>query len=278
MRNDPCLRIVFIAKISLTFAVLVFGQNRADALELYALQGPPSDQATSPTITGFSSIADFQNNSSSTSVTRTFGQQDSCDFAIVNGAVYYIGGDATSVGNKELWYWPSLTDWQNDTNATTYGSRTSANPMSGMAIYQNELYILEGSMDSGGDKTLMKWSSINSWVSGDTGEEIGTRGTGFGIGFDIDTDGIVYFLATESDESPNTAVTGTLYTWSSITDFINDTNGSNNGGNFTFYSASPNPIAGLAVVPEPSTWVFASLSCAILTIRTRRASRRSHVS
>ncbi len=68
----------------------------------------------------------------------------------------------------------------------------NAAPMAGMAIYQNELYVLEGSMNSGGDKTL---SGGRRSRPGSLAMRHGTRNPfdHAAFGFDIDTDGVVYF-------------------------------------------------------------------------------------
>lgn len=261
--------------VSLSIFVLSGLVGTVGAIEVYALAGSPNFQG-SPAVTEFSSISNFETNSGGVTTNRVIAQGSSCDFSIgSDGTFYYIAGDASTTGSKQVFSWPSVSDWANNTNGTDYGSRSDAVPMSGMAIYGNELYILEGSMSAGGSKTLNRWTSIASWVSGDApAQTYASRLTGFGIGFDIDNTGNVYFLDT-NNVSPTTATSGILYSWATINDFVTDTNTAFTG-NFTFLGG--NQVAGLAVVPEPSTWIFAGLSCAVLAVETRRRSRRIAVS
>ncbi len=243
----------------------------ARALELYVMRDAPNAQ-TSPGITQYSSIANFRSNTSGTTSNRGTAQGSSCDFAIVNGVVYYIAGDASATGAKQLFTWPTVADWAANTGGgTSLGTRTNAAPMSGIAIYQGSLYVLEGDMTIGSppNKTLKRWSSPSSWAAGDVpAETFASRSVGEGIGFDIDTNGVVYFL--DTDGSPNSATTGTLYSWPSITAFLANDPVFDNGGTFTFFAGSPNEIAGLAVVPEPSTWILAGIASLAVPMISRR--------
>lgn len=258
----------------LSFAWLAFGPQVADALEVFAMRGAPDSQSF-PEITAFSSISDFRSDTSGSTTIRNSSQSESCDFAIVNGTVYYIGGNAATLSDKTIFSWPSIADWAEDSNVSNLGTRSNASAMSGMAIYQNQLYILEGSMDLGGNKTLVRYDSIDAWVNpanpGYGGVTLGTRSTNSGIGFDIDPDGLVYFLGMAGNGSPNTTSSGTLYSWPTITDFIANTNITNYGGQFNFFAnSSPNLVAGLAVVPEPSTWILAGIAALAVPMITRQ--------
>lgn len=254
------------------FVLIASSRESAVALEIIAMAGPPNSQ-NSPSITSYSSISNFRSDTSGTTTNRSSGQALSCDFAITaDGTFYYISGDATATSGKQVNTWPSVSAWASNSNFSSLGIRANAEPMSGMAIYQNELYILEGSMTFGGLKTLMKWSSIASWVNGDTGTSLGSRTTGAGIGFDIGLDGTVYFVGTSGDASPNTSTTGTLFTWPTISDFLANSNVSQNGGVFNFFGGS-NQVSGLAV-PEPSTYAMAAISSVILAAARHFRKRR----
>lgn len=253
-------------------ALIAMSSGSARAMEVYAMRDAPNAQ-TSPGITQYSSISNFRSNTSGTTTNRSISQGSSCDFAIVNGVVYSISGDASLTGNKDIYSWPSIADWAANTNTSNLGTRTNAAPMSGMAIYQGSLYVLEGDMTQTTSKTLKRWSSPASWAANEApAETFASRTVGDGIGFDIDTDGVVYFL--DSDASPNTATSGILYSWPSISAFIADTPINNNGGTFTFFSGSPNEIAGLAVVPEPSTWILAGIASLAVPMISRRRTQK----
>lgn len=254
--------------------------SHAFGLEIVAMAGAPNFQ-NSPSVTAYASISNFQTNTGGSTTYRNTGQFNSCDIALLaDGTFYSMTGDASNSDNKTMWSWPSITDWSTNTNFTNHGTRSNAAAVSGMAIYQNELYVLEGAMDVSGLKTLMKWPSVASWTSNATGTAVGSRSMGSGIGFDIGLDGTVYFLQVTSNSSPNFANQGILYTWPTITDFLNDSNVSSNGGQFSFFGGT-DFIAGLAV-PEPSTYVMAALSSLALVLagyrRQRRMPTRNHVS
>gem|GEM_PF-4970250 len=269
---DLALRIKSVIPCVFAVGLVAMSSGYARALELYVMRDAPNAQ-TSPAITEYSSIANFRSNTSGTTTARGISQGSSCDFTIVNGAVYYMTGDATATDVKAIVTWPSVADWAANTNFTPLGTRTGAVPMAGMAIYQNQLYVLEGSINAG-VKTLRRWASIASWVAGDAGTALGTRSTGSGFGFDIDTDGIVYFLDTEN-VSPNTATSGILYSWPTISNFLADSSTNANGGSFTFFAGSPNEIAGLAIVPEPSTWMLAGIAAFSLPMIARHRAYRN---
>ncbi|MBI1322688.1 hypothetical protein GC170_05825 [bacterium] len=280
MRTNSDVIGYFLPKFVLAMSAMTLGMSSSEALELYVMRDAPNAQGT-PGITQYSSITNFQANSGGLTSDRGIAQGSSCDFAIVNGVVYYIAGDASSTGDKTLFSWPSVADWAANTNTTSPGTRTGAAPMSGMAIYQGSLYVLEGNMTATESKTLKRWSSPSAWATGSAPDEtFGARNVGDGIGFDIDENGVVYFLDTNG--SPNSATSGILYSWPSISNFIANTSISTNvgpstdlGGTFTFFSGSANEIAGLAIVPEPSTYAMAVLSGLTLAAAHRLRKKRN---
>lgn len=217
------------------------------------LAGAPDAQGSSASIVSYPSISNLVANTSGTTTNRGIGQNASCDISILpNGTVYYLVGSGTTTGDKTLFSWPSLAAWASNTSVTNIGTRTNYGPVSGMSIYGGEFYVLEGNPTNGGTKSLVKWSNSSSWASGAVGTTVGSRLTGDGIGFEIAPDATVYFLS----NNPYTGTSGTLYQWPSISDFLGNANQTDTGA-FTYFSGSPNnQISGLAIVPEPSTWVM----------------------
>jgi len=214
--------------------------------QISVLKNAPDEQGTSPTIVGYPSIATFTANTSGSNTVRGIGQNASCDVSTtVNGVVYYLGGSATSTDTKYLSMWPSFADWAANTNTQLIAQRDNDGGVSGMSVSNGELYVLEGSASAGGNKTLRKWSTLADFASG-AGTVVGTRALAEGIGFEIAPDGTVYQLAANT---AYTATSGILYQWPTLADYQADSNVTST--NLTFFSGSPDQIAGLAVVPEP---------------------------
>ena len=237
------------------------------ALSFYALKDAYLANPASPQIYQYDGISNFRNNISASITTRAMAHGNSSDIAIDElGRFYFVNGDPSSTGSKQIWRWNSVSDWAINNGATLLGTRNSTTQISGFSVYQNEFYFFEGNPDNFGTKSLRKWGSANSWANGDSGTLVGSRSTGSGLGFEIDQSGTVWLL----DAVANTATSGTLYSWASITDFINNTNGGNNGGGFNFFGGS-DQIGGLAVVPEPSALSLFGLGLAALTLLRRRS-------
>jgi VanZ family protein len=162
-----------------------------------------------------------------------------------------------------------VADWAANTNGIRLGQkRTNQFQVSGFSVYQNEYYFLVGDPNNGGVKDLRKYASLTDWENGSAGTLLGSRSTGWGLGFEIDAGGAVWYL----DGSTQTSTSGTLYRWSSINDFLANNNGSINGGAFTFnFSGTSDQIGGLAV-PEPSSSLLLLTSLATLSLFRRRSS------
>lgn len=253
-------------------AGLAFPASAGLVTQISVLKNAYNDQGSSPTIVNYSSITNLRANTSGSSTVRGVGQNASCDLSITaDGTVYYLGGDATTTDNKTLFSWPSLAAWAANSSTTNHGTRTNYGPVTGISYYNNQFYVLEGSPANAGTKSLLSWPSLTAFTSGSAGTTVGSRLVGDGIGFEIAPDGTVYKL----DSSPPVSATqGTLYSWPTLNDYLADTNVSANGGSFTFFSGSPDQIAGLAVVPEPVVPVGLLMSAGLLGWAWRCPSRR----
>lgn len=237
--------------------------------QISVLKNAPDDQNASPTIVSYPSIAAFTANTSGSSTVRGTAQNASCDLSTtVNGVVYYLGGSATSTDTKYLYTWPSFADWAANTNTQLIAQRNNYGGVSGMSVYNGELYVLEGSASAGGNKTLRKWSTPADFASG-AGTVLGTRVLAEGIGFEIAPDGTVYQLAANT---AYTATSGILYQWPTLADYQADSNITST--NLTFFSGSPDQIAGLAVVPEPLPGVLTASGGLLGWMWLRRVRRR----
>lgn len=267
----------------LLISIVATAMPAAHAQNVWVLKNAPDAQTTSPTIVNYSSISNFRTNTGSSNTIRASGQGQSCDISIdsASGVVYYLAGSATSTDNKQLYSWPSLSNWAANSNITPYGERTNYGPVRGMSVYNNQLYVLEGNPVTAGNASLRSWSSFSSFVNGDAGTLVGTRLVGEGLGFEIGIDGSVYKLDSKAPSSdPYTATEGILYSWPTINNFLADTNVSNNGGQFTYFVGSPDQIAGISVAPEPSGMMLAGLGLAAFagaTWRRRRSAQPSPV-
>lgn len=239
--------------------------------QISVLKGAFNDLGSSPSIVSYSSIANLQANTSGSTTVRGISQSDSCDLSIgLDGTVYYLGGGATTTDNKTLFSWPSLADWAANSNATNHGARTGYGPVTGISVFNNQFYVLEGSPTSAGSKSLLSWPSLAAFTSGSAGTTVGSRLVGEGIGFEIAPDGTVYKL---DSYPPDSATQGTLYSWPTLNDYLADTNVSANGGTFQFFGNS-DQIAGLAVVPEPVVPAGLLMSAGLLGWAWRSRSRR----
>ena len=239
-------------------------------VSFYALKDSYDANPSNPQVYRFDGVSNFRSGVQASITTRTWGGHGTIsDIAIdEQGRYYQLGGNPTATDAKGIWRWNSLADWASNNGATLLGTRSSTAQISGFSVYQNEFYFLEGDPNGSGNKTLKKWASAASWGNGDAGTTLGSRGTGAGLGFEIDAGGAVWFL----DGSTQTSTSGTLYRWNSINDFLNNTNGSDSGGTFTFsFSGTSDQIAGLAV-PEPSSSLLLLTSLATLSLFRRRSS------
>jgi len=238
-------------------------------VSFYTLKDSYDAGLANPQVYRFDGVSNLRSGVQASITTRGMGQDTTSDIAIdEQGRFYQLGGNPTATGTKGIWRWNSLADWASNNGATLLGTRSSTAQISGFSVYQNEFYFLEGNPNSSGTKTLMKWASAASWGRGDAGTTLGTRGTGTGLGFEIDAGGAVWFL----DGSNQTSTAGTLFRWSSINNFLNNTGGTDNGGAFTFsFSGSSDQIGGLAV-PEPSSSLLLLTSLATLSLFRRRSS------
>lgn len=269
---NPGLLIASWTRLLATCSLLAWLALPASAgivTQISVLKNTPDDQGSSPQIVSYPSIATFTANTSGSNTVRGTGQNASCDLSTtVNGVIYYLGGSATSTDTKYLYTWPSFADWAANTNTQLIAQRDNYGGVSGMSVYNGELYVLEGSASAGGNKTLRKWSTLADFASG-AGTAMGTRSLAKGIGFEIAPDGTVYQLAADT---PYTATSGILYQWPTLADYQADSNITVT--NLNFFSGSPDQIAGLAVVPEPVVPGGLLMSAGLLGWAWRRRSRR----
>jgi hypothetical protein len=249
--------------------LLSFAPSSQATVSFYALKDSYDVDPANPQIYRFDGVSNFRSSTQAAITTRVTAQGRSSDIAIdEQGRFYFVNGDPSQTNGKGIWRWNSLADWASNNGATLLGTRSSTAQISGFSVYQNEFYFLEGDPNGSGNKTLKKWASAASWGNGDAGTTLGTRGTGTGLGFEIDAGGAVWFL----DGSNQTSTAGTLFRWSSINNFLNNTGGIDNGGTFTFsFSGSSDQIGGLAV-PEPSSSLLLLTSLATLSLFRRRSS------
>ena len=259
-----------ITPLAFVLGLLAWASPSAHStVSFYALKDSYDANPGNPQVYRYDGLSNFRSGVQASITTRSRDHGVSSDIAIdEQGKFYFVNGTPTDSSTKSIWWWNSVADWAADTNGGLLGTRNSTFQVSGFSVYQNELYFLEGNPNAAGSKTLRKWSSATSWANGDAGTTLGTRGTGAGIGFEIDPGGAVWFL---EGYPPQTSTSGTLWRWNSINDFLNDTNGTNNGGSFNFFGNS-DQIAGLAV-PEPSSSILLLTSLATLSLFRRRRSR-----
>ena len=239
------------------------------ATSFYILKDSYDAGLANPQVYRFDGVSNLRSGVQASITTRGMGQAASSDIAIdEQGRFYQLGGDPTATVTKQIWRWNSIADWATNTNASLLGTRSSTFQSSGFSVYQNEFYFMEGDPNSSGNKTLRKWASAADWASGSAGTLVGSRSTGWCLGFEIDAGGAVWYL----DGSTQTSTSGTLYRWNSINDFLANNNGSINGGAFTFtFTGSADQIGGLAV-PEPSSSLLLLTSLATLSLFRRRCS------
>ena len=256
-----------ITLLALVLGLLAWASPSAHStVSFYALKDAYDTNHANPQLYRYDGVSNFRSGIQASITTRNMAHGFSSDIAInEQGKFYFVNGTPTDSSTKSIWWWNSVADWATNTNGGLLGQRNSTFQVSGFSVYQNELYFLEGNPNTSGNKTLRKWSSAASWANGDAGTTLGTRATGAGIGFEIDAGGAVWFL----DGSTQTSTSATLYRWNSINDFLNDTNGTNNGGSFNFFGNS-DQIAGLAV-PEPSSSILLLTSLATLSLFRRRS-------
>ena len=238
------------------------------SVSFYTLKDAYDVNPTNPQVYRYDGISNFRSGTQTSITTRGIAHGVSSDIAIdEQGKFYFVNGTPTDSSTKTIWWWNSVADWATNTNGGLLGQRSTTFQVSGFSVYKNELYFLEGNPNAAGTKTLRKWSSASSWANGDAGTTLGTRGTGAGIGFEIDAGGAVWFL---EGYPPQTSTSGTLWRWNSINDFLNDTNGTNNGGSFNFtFSGTTDQVAGLAV-PEPSAFSLLAVGLGVVLRRRRR--------
>ena len=258
-----------ICPVALALILLLSLAHSSHAtVSFYTLKDAYDMNSANPQVYRFDEVSNFRSGTQASITTRIMSTGFSSDIAIdEQGRFYLVSGLPTDTSTKQIWYWNSLADWAANTNGGLLGQRNTTFQVSGFSMYKNELYFLEGSPNAFGNKTLRKWSSATSWANGDAGTAIGTRSVGTGLGFEIDAGGAVWFL----EDSNQTSTTGTLYRWNSINDFLNNTNGTANGGAFNFtFSGTTDQIAGLAV-PEPSSCSLLLTSLATLSLLRRRS-------
>ena len=224
----------------------------------YELRGAYNADPASPQIYGFDGPSNLLSRTQSSITTRTGIRQGvTGDIALdAAGHVYVVSGDPASTGTKSIYRWDSLSDWASNTNAALLGTRNSTAAVSGFAVYQDQFYFFEGDPNSPGEKTLRKWNTVTDWSAGQVGVAVGTRGTGAGIGFDIDSSGRVWFLdPTAPNSTTATATTGILFTWPSVSDFLVNANCASPFGYWTqlpfSFSGSLDQIGGLTVDRVP---------------------------
>lgn len=219
------------------------------SVSFYTLKDAYNVNPTNPQVYRYDGISNFRSGTQASITTRGIAHGVSSDIAIdEQGKFYFVNGTPTDSSTKSIWWWNSVADWATNTNGGLLGQRSTTFQVSGFSVYKNELYFLEGDPNASGNKTLRKWASAASWANGDAGTTLGTRNTGTGLGFEIDAGGAVWYL----DGSNQTSTSGILWRWNSINDFLNNTNGTINGGSFNFmFSGTTDQVAGLAV-PEPS--------------------------
>lgn len=225
--------------------------------------------AANPEVVRYDSVSDFQNNQGGVVTTRSLAHGVSSDIAIDElGRFYFVNGDPTQTDSKTIYRWDSVADWAANTNGVLIGTRTTTTQVSGFSVHQGAFYFLEGDPNDLGTKSLVRWDSAATWAAGDAGTVVGSRATGYGLGFEIDGSGTVWLL----DARALTATSGTLYSFASITAFLNNV-GTDNGGSFDFFGGT-DQIGGLAVaytpVPEPSTFSLVALGFAGVALARRR--------
>ena len=263
--------------ITLIVGLLLSLASSHATVSFYALKDAYDVNSANPQLYRYDGISNFRSGVQTSITTRSVGHGTSSDIAIdEQGRFYFVSGnptDSTPVGNstawKDIWRWNSVADWAANTNGIRLAQKkTNQFQVSGFSVYQNEYYFLVGDPNSGGVKDLRKYTSLADWENGSSGTLLGSRATGWGLGFEIDAGGAVWYL----DGSTQTSTSGTLYRWNSINDFLANNNGSINGGAFTFtFTGSADQIGGLAV-PEPSSSLLLLASLATLSLFRRRSS------
>jgi len=246
------------ALVTLAFVLLLsLSPSSRATVSFYTLKDAYDMNSGNPQVYRYDEVSNFRSGTQASITTRIMSTGFSSDIAIdEQGRFYLVSGLPTDTSTKQIWYWNSLADWAANTNGGLLGQRNTTFQVSGFSMYKNELYFLDGSPNGFGNKTLRKWASAT----------IGTRSLGTGLGFEIDAGGAVWFL----EDSNQTSTSGTLYRWSSINDFLNNTNGTGNGGAFNFtFSGNTDQIGGLAV-PEPSSSLLLLTSLGTLSLLRRR--------
>lgn len=145
-------------------------------------------------------------------------------------AAYFLNGDPSQIENRNVISWPTLSDFTSNTNRSLSGTRTNAATSSGISLLANgTFYVFERSATATGTVDLRSWSSIDSYASGAAGTLVGTTTASLGpsSGFHVSQAGAVYFL--EGDPSVTSTSSRTLYSWSSLSTFLSDTNRTNIG-------------------------------------------------
>lgn len=239
------------------------------ATSFYVLKDSYDAGLGNPQVYRFDGVSNLRSGVQASITTRVMGQDTSSDIAIdEQGRFYQLGGNPTATDTKQIWRWNSIADWATNTNSSLLGTRNSTFQSSGFSVYQNEFYFLEGNPNAGGTKTLRKWSSAADWENGSVGTTVGSRVIGPGLGFEIDSNGTVWHL----DGSTQAGLSGTLWRWSSVNNFLTDNGGTNNGGTFNFsFSGTSDQVAGLAV-PEPSSSLLLLTSLVTLSLFRRLSS------
>ena len=264
--------------LALTFLALILSLASSNAtVSFYALKDAYSADPANPQVYRYDGVSNFRSGAQASITTRISATGVSSDIAIdEQGRFYFVSGnptDSTPVGNstawKDIWRWNSVADWAANWNGIRLGQkRTNQFQVSGFSVYQNEYYFLVGDPNNGGVKELRKYASLTDWENGSAGTLLGSRSTGWGLGFEIDAGGAVWYL----DGSTQTSTSGILYRWNSINDFLANNNGSMNGGAFNFtFSGTSDQIGGLAV-PEPSSSLLLLTSLATLSLFRHRSS------
>lgn len=236
----------------------------------YVLKDSYDANPANPQVYRFDGTSNFRSGTQASITTRTWGGHGtSSDIAIdEQGRFYLLAGSPTATDTKQLWRWNTMADWAANTNASLLGTRNTTSQISGFSVYQNEFYFLEGDPNNNGTKTLRKWASGSDWASGAGGTTLGSRGTGAGLGFEIDSNGAVWYM----HDATQTSTSGILFRWNSINDFLNNTSQLDNGGAFTFtFSGTSDQVGGLAI-PEPSSSLLLLTSLATLSLFRRRSS------
>ena len=157
------------------------------------------------------------------------------------------GSLSGSEDDPDVHSWTSISNFINNTDTISHGNRSeNTGTALGFSVSTNgTVYLLSGSVSN---PDVYSWTSVSNFISDTDATFHGNRtiSSGTSLGFSVTDDGTFYLLS-GNDTLPD------LHSWSSVSNFLSDTNAISHGTRTTPGGSS---LGFSIVIPETNILSF----------------------